>query len=110
MAFYFKNTKKDITMTEKDEEVFKNNNICTISDKIIESDKVRDHCHLASKYRGPAHSKCKINVTQNESNIIPFVFHILSKYDCHIFLKKLVDKKKHEVQFKILSKTNEEYP
>ena len=28
MAFYFKNTKKDIIMTKENEEDFKNNNIC----------------------------------------------------------------------------------
>ena len=27
MAFYFKNTKKDIVLTEEDEEGYKNNNI-----------------------------------------------------------------------------------
>ena len=33
--------------------------------KKIESDKVRDHCHLTGKYRDPAHNKCKINVSQH---------------------------------------------
>ena len=33
--------------------------------KSIKSDKVRGHCHLTSKYRGPVHSKCNIDVTQN---------------------------------------------
>ena len=50
MAFYFKNTNKDIVKTEKDEEDFKNNNICRFCEKEIISDKVRDHCHLTGKY------------------------------------------------------------
>ena len=33
-AFYFKNTKKDIIMTEKDEKNFKNNIICRVFEKI----------------------------------------------------------------------------
>ena len=33
MACYFKNTKKDINMTEKDEEDFRKNNTCRICEK-----------------------------------------------------------------------------
>ena len=73
------------------------------------SDKVRDHCHLTGKYRGPSHSKCNINVTQKQCNFIPFIFHNFSNYDCHKFFKKLVDKKKDKVDFDIIPKTNEEY-
>ena len=109
MAFYFKNTKKDIIMTEKDEEGFRNNNICQFCEKNIESDKVRDHCHLTGEYRGPAHSMCNINVTQDQSNFIPFIFHNFSNYDCHMFFTKLVDKKNNKVKFDIIPKTNEEY-
>ena len=109
MAFYFRNTKKDFNMKDEDEEDFKNNNICRFCEKFIESDKVRDHCHLTGKYRGPAHSKCNINVTQKQSNFIPFLFHDFSNYDCHMFFKKLVDRKKNQIDFEIIPKTNEEY-
>ena len=64
MVFYFKNTKKDIFMKQKDEEDYKNNNICRFCEKNIESEKVRDHCHLTGKYRGPAHNVCNINVNK----------------------------------------------
>ena len=109
MAFYFENTKKDIIMTEENEEEYRNNNICRFSEKEILSDKVRDHCHLTGKYRGPAHSKCNINVTQDQSNFIPFIFHNFSNYDWHMFFKKLVDKKNDKVKFDIIPKTNELY-
>ena len=109
IAFYFKNTKKDIIMTQKDEEDYRKNIICRFCEKNIESDKVKDHCHLTGKYRGPAHSKCNVNVTQKQSNFIPFIFHNFSNYDCHMFFKKLVDKKKDKVDFEIIPKTNEEY-
>ena len=33
MAFYFKETKKDIIMTQENEEDFKNNNICRFFEK-----------------------------------------------------------------------------
>ena len=64
MAFFFKNTKKDIIMTKKDEEDYRNDNICRFCDKEVLSDKVRDHCHLTGKDRGPAHSNCNNNVTE----------------------------------------------
>ena len=109
MAFYFKETKKDIIMTKEDEEDFKSNNICRFCEKEILSDKVRDHCHLTGKYRGPAHNTCNINVKQKDSNFVPFAFHNFSNYDCHMFFKRLVDLKKDKVKFKIIPKTNEEY-
>ena len=108
MAFYFKNTKKDIIMTEEDGEHYKNNNTCRFCEQNIESDKVRDHCHLTGKYRGPAHNTCIINVIKKQSNFMPFMFHTFSNYDCHMFFKKLVDKKKDKVDFEIIPKTSEE--
>ena len=48
-AFCLKNTTKDIIMTEKDEEDYRKNNICRFCEKNIESDEVRDHCHLTGK-------------------------------------------------------------
>ena len=87
MAFYFKNTKKDIIMTEENEEDYRINNICRFYEKNIQSNKVRDHCHLTGEYRGPAHSICNINVTQHQSNFIPFIFHNFINFDCHMFFK-----------------------
>ena len=49
MAFYFKNTKKDIITTEKVEEYYRNTNICRFCEKNIKSNKARDHCHLTRK-------------------------------------------------------------
>ena len=90
-------------MTEDDEEDYRKNKICRFCEKEVVSDKVRDHCHLTGKYRGPAHNTCNINVKQKKSNFIPFAFHNLSNYDRHMFFKKV------EVKFKIIPITNEEY-
>ena len=94
MAFHFKNTKKDINMTDEDEEDYRNIDICRFCEKEIITDKVRGHCHLTGKYRGPAHSKCNINVTQKQSSFIPFIFHNFSNYDCHMFFKNWLKKRK----------------
>ena len=109
MAFFFVNTNKDIIMTEKDEKVYRNNDICRFCEKNIQSDKVRGHCHLTSEYTGPAHSRCNINVTQKQINFIPFLFQNFNKYDCHMFFKNLVDKKNDKVKLDVIPKTNKEY-
>ena len=109
MAFYFENSKKYIIMTVDDEEDYRNINICRFCEKEAFSDKVRDHCLLTGRYRGPAQSKCNINVTQDKSNFIPFIFHIFSNYACHMFFEKLVDGKNNEVNFDFIPRTNEEY-
>ena len=109
MVFYYKNTKKDIIMSEEDEEDYRKNNVCRFCERKILSDKVRDLCHLSGKYRGPSHNVCNINLKQKDSNFIPFAFHNFSKYDSNMFYKRLVDLKKDRVKFKIIPKTNEEY-
>ena len=71
MAFYFKNTNKDIFMTGEDEEEYRSENICSFCEKEIISDKVRDDCYLACKYRGPTHNACNIYVTILTKYIYP---------------------------------------
>ena len=95
-------------MTREDGEIYKNNNFCRFCEKKVLGDKVRDNCHLTGKYRRPAHNNCNINVTQKQSNFIPFAFHNFSNYDCHMFFKRLVDLKNDKVKFDTIPKTNEE--
>ena len=109
MNFYFRNTKKEIVMTQEDEEDFKNSTHCWFCELPLEERAVRDHCHLTGKYRGAAHEKWNINVKQKQSNFIPFMFHNFSNYDCHLFFKTLIDKKSDNVPFHVIPKTNEEY-
>ena len=109
MNFWFKNTKKDIIMTEEDNQDFENDNICRYCEKYIETDKVRDHCHLTGEYRGIAHNECNLQVKQKDSNFITIGLHNFSNYDCHMFFKTLVDRKKDKVDFKIIPKTDEKY-
>ena len=74
-------------MTKEDKENFENNNICRFSEKKILSDKLRDHCQLTGKNKGPAHSNCIISVKQNQSNFVSVILHNFSNYDFHLFFK-----------------------
>ena len=109
MAFFFKNTKKDIVMTEDDEKDYRNNSICRFCETEILSDNFCDHCHLTGKNRGPAHNTCNMNVKQKDSLFIPLAFHNFSNYYCHLFSKRLVNLRKDMVKLNIIPKTNAEY-
>ena len=109
IVFYFEDTKKDIIMTQEHEEDYRINIVCRFCETNIDCDKVRDHCQLTGKYRGPAQSICNINATQDQSIFIPVVFHNFSDYDFHIFFKELHDKKNDKVRFDIIPKATKEY-
>ena len=49
--------------------------------------KIRDHCHFTGRYRGAAHNLC--NLKYRKPNFTPMVFHNLSGYDSHLFIKNL---------------------
>ena len=49
--------------------------------------KVRDHCHYTGKFRGAAHNAC--NLKYKKPKFIPVVFHNLSGYNSHLFVKNL---------------------
>ena len=52
-----------------------------------EKKKVRDHCHFTGKFREAAHTKC--NLQFKKPKFTPVIFHNLSGYDSHLFVKNL---------------------
>ena len=48
---------------------------------------MRDHCHLSGKFRGAANEVC--NLKYKIPKFFPVVFHNLSGYDSHLFIKTL---------------------
>ena len=86
---YFKNeVSMKITRAELNE--WKRTNVCHICEEDICDDvtpKVKDHCHLTGEYRGAAHQEC--NLKYKEPSFIPVIFHNLSGYDAHLFIKQL---------------------
>ena len=71
-------------MTEENEENYRNIDICRFCEKEIIDNKVRDHFHLTGYYRGPAHSKCNVNVTQKQSNLynLNFITLVITIVTC----------------------------
>ena len=74
-------------MTKTNLDEFRQASVCHICEKNISDDKVKDHCHLTGEYRGAAHQEC--NLKYKEPSFIPVVFHNLSGYDAHLFIKQL---------------------
>ena len=87
--------------------IIENQTFVDFGEKNTERDKDHDHCHSTGKYRGPAHNKVNNNVTQKLCYFMHFLFHNFSRYDCHLFLKKLVHKKNNKVKLDITPKTKE---
>ena len=85
---------KKMVMSPKDKIDYKKATICHICERGIPKEgddprfkKVRDHCHLTGKFRGAAHSMC--NLKYRLPKFYPVIFHNLSGYDSHLFIKNL---------------------
>ena len=78
---------KEMVFTEEDRKRFNVEKECWIYEEPLNNDKVRDHCHYTGKYRGAAHNRC--NLKYRKPKFIPVVFHNLSGYDSHLFIKNL---------------------
>ena len=65
---------------------------------------VIDHCHYTGCYRGPAHRNCDLRY--RIPSYIPVVFHNLSDYDAHLFIKELG---KHSKDIGVIAKNKEDH-
>ena len=65
---------------------------------------VRDHCYYTGLYRGPTHSLC--NLRYKIPSYIPVVFHNLSGYDAHLFIRELGA---HTSEMGMIAKNKEDY-
>ena len=86
------NIPKEIIFGEKEKERYNEETRCWIckgefDDKDKNKEKVKDHCHYTGRYRGAAHNECNLNY--RNPNFTPVVFHNLSGYDSHLFIKNL---------------------
>ena len=66
--------------------------------------KVRDHCHYSGIYRGATNSLC--NLRYKIPSYILVVFHNLSGYDAHMFIKELAN---CGSKISVIAKNKEDY-
>ena len=95
---------KKLIMTNEDEEIYENSHICWICKQELNTDKVRDHCHVMGKFRGTAHNKRNINLRLPKK--LPIIFHNLQSYDGHIIFKELNN---FSVDIDVISKGIDKY-
>ena len=93
-------------LTKKQWKKYKRSTKCHICYKpfTLRDPKVRDHCHYTGLYRGPAHSLC--NLRYKIPSYIPVVFHNLSGYDTHLFIRELGA---HTSDMEVIAKNKEDY-
>ena len=51
----------------------------------LNTEKVKDHCHVTGKFRGAAHNKCNLKLRIPRE--LPIIFHNLQGYDGHLIFK-----------------------
>ena len=95
---------KKLIMANEDEEIENNSNICWKCKEQLNTDKVKDHCHISGKFRGPAHNKCNINLRLPKK--LPIIFHNLQGYNGHLRFKELNN---FDVNIEVIPKTIDNY-
>ena len=76
-------------MTQSDVDLYERSSVCHICGKTVDTtNKVKDHNSLTGKFVGVAHHSCKQS-SDRKPPFIPIVFHNLSGYDSHLFIKQL---------------------
>ena len=93
-------------MSEKDEHLFQQSNSFWICKKLIDNDdeKVKDHCLVNGKCRGPTHWNCNINLQLTKN--VPAVFHNLGGYNSHLIF---CDLDKFDVEISVMPNGLEKY-
>ena len=92
--------------TAEDQCAFEKATICWIcqGEFVGSQKKVRDHCHFTGKFRAAAHNKCNLQFIKPK--FTPVIFHNLSGYHSHLFVKNLG---KSEGNIKCIPNNEEKY-
>ena len=86
-SFKYQHFNKELIMTNGDEEIYNNSQICCICKEELNTDKIRDYSTATGKFRGVSHSTC--HKTLGIPKKLPTIFHNLQRYDGHLIFKEL---------------------
>ena len=104
-----------MSVTEEDEEKFSKATECWLCNQPFapmssffvmnreNCGKVREHCHLSSRYKKTARNAGNNNSKQLK--FIPIFIHNLNGYEIHLFFTEKNCKEKPKTKFKIIPKT-----
>ena len=97
------------TLTKTQWKDYKKSSSCHICLKPFKdgNPKVRDHFHYSGIYRGAAHSLCNLQYKIPSYTLV--VFHNLSGYDAHMFIKELADSSPDGACMGVIAKNKEDY-
>ena len=95
---------KDLIMTNEDEEIYNNSDICHICKEKLDAGKIRDYSTITGKFRGAPHSKCSKYLDIPKK--LPIIFHDLEGYDGHLIFKELNNL---NVDIEVIPKTIDKY-
>ena len=84
-----KKINKNLVISVEDEKRFQSSNKSWICNELLseQDNKVRDHAHVAEKYRSSAHWSCNINLKLTKK--IHVISHNLKGYDSHLIMKEV---------------------
>ena len=74
-------------MTMQDKLICDISTLCLICNEELGEDRVLDYCHVSGKFRDAAHQVC--HRKYKVQKFFPVVFHNLSAYGNHLFIKSL---------------------
>jgi len=106
---YMETNQKPLLLTQEEEEHFQSTSTCWICETQVPKgpDKVRDHCHITGKYRGPAHNTCNLQLRISVKNYrLPIFFHNLKGYDSHIIMQAVASSFQN---IRCIAQTTEKY-
>ena len=103
------NISKPLDMTKSDWVNYNSAPECCICKKPVGNDRVRDHCHVSGKFRGPAHPQC--NLEYKLTKDVTVGFHNLRRYDGHLIMQRMAElcEEMNDIELEVVPKSVDDF-